>query len=205
MNQRNIQLFPVTCQTQDIVLPDEVKEFGDWLSKMAAEAEAAWMLAHLDDGLLWGKVENKRLIVPSSTAQFTLPVLQPITLQRLWLFGESGEVYLWRDADEGQWKKRTTKAVNKNATADFAEIIEEKWLLYGTDPKATVDGFTIITDGSQGFGHAIPLPVKGKFNEQNRPLRLKVRHHLVEDTETGFNRTAMTTLAHLFDEKVKAK
>ena len=59
-----------------------------------------------------------------------------------------------------------------------------------------------MSDGAQGLRHAIPLDVRGKFDESSRPLRLWVRHYL-QDDESGFTRIVASRLFDVKLEEVK--
>jgi CRISPR-associated protein (TIGR03984 family) len=78
-------------------------------------------------------------------------------------------------------------------TPTFVDAIDEGQILWGTDVEEEKGGFTVMRDGAQGLRHAVPLSVTGKFDEQTRPLRLKVRHYLEEDTN-GFTRIVASRL-----------
>ncbi|MCP6760105.1 MAG: CRISPR-associated protein Csx19 [Fischerella sp. CENA71] len=110
-------------------------------------------------------------------------------------FGESSEVMLWK-TDEG-FKARLIQD-EKNT-----EFIPENQILWGTQAKTISDGFTLVSDGSQGLCHAVPL-VDINFDAKQklyRPLRLCVRHYINYDEETGLARIDLSRLVKLTTEK----
>lgn len=173
----------------------------DWLQEHAAYHKFKWLLAHADDGVIWGRVDNGKLISSDSVVPDVSPPLRAETLQQARLFSEDGELLLWRDADN----KFYARVIRKPADGEiptFTETIDEPQILWGTDPTPKQNGFTMMSDGAQGLRHAVPLGVSGTFNEETRPLRLRVRHYLQEDA-TGFNRIVASRLFALTMEGAK--
>lgn len=175
---------------------EQAKPEGDVVAWLKSQArDYSWFLAHADDGIIWGKVENGTLTMQEAAG--FLPELRSQTLQQARLFGEMSELLIWRDGD-GSWQARLlTEAAKEGEEADFAQAIDECQMLWGTHPHPTTNGFTLMADGEQGLKHAVPLEVSGSYDIHRRPLRLQVRHYLVEN-ENGFNRIAASRLVNVF-------
>lgn len=200
--KREIESYPAVVEPLTVGNIGDVK---DWLQTQASQYnqyKLKWLLAHADDGLIWGKVEdNGQLVTSDTVAPKVSPRLRRETLQQARLFAEHGELLLWRDGDN-QWHARLIRQPANGETPTFTHAIDEPQILWGTDPQPLANGFTLMSDGAQGLRHAVPLIVSGTFNEQSRPLRLWVRHYLKED-ENGFTRIVASRLVELKEERAK--
>lgn len=144
-----------------------------WLNTQAKDYKLTYLLAHAEDGVIWGHFEKDNL---STSDQFfpQFPSLRLLTLQQCRIFGLNGEVLLWRT--EQEWIAR----VSKNFTD--VELIEEKQILWGSKKEVEKDGFTLLSDGQQGLRHAVPLTgIQFDKEEKKRPVRLTVHHYIDHD------------------------
>ena len=73
-----------------------------WLTEQAGDYELTTLLAHADDGVIWGKFDQGWQL---SSANFpdNSPPLRLETLQGCRMFAETAEVYLWRD-EQDKWQ-----------------------------------------------------------------------------------------------------
>jgi CRISPR-associated protein (TIGR03984 family) len=183
-------------------------KLDDWLaSDEDRQKLAAWLneqptilLAHADDGVIWGKVANGSLIISHSVLPDLLPELRAETLQQCRLFNPRGEWLIWRDgASFG------TRLITDEEVEEGIEAFDEHQMLWGTyrDDKHSRDGFTVVYEG-QGLLHAPPIDVpKECFGTEpderklHRPLRLTVRHYLEDDSD-GFARITVSRLVKLW-------
>jgi CRISPR-associated protein (TIGR03984 family) len=180
----------------------DISDVKDSLQTQAREHQLKWLLAHADDGVIWGKLdENGQLITSDSVAPNVSPALRSETLQQARLFSENAELLLWRDGDN-QWRSRLIRKPLDGETPTFTDAIDEPQMLWGTHPQPPDNGFTLMNDGAQGLRHAVPLVVSGTFDEQTRPLRLWVRHYVGEDAN-GFARIVASRLVDLKVEGAK--
>jgi CRISPR-associated protein (TIGR03984 family) len=167
--------------------PDD--EAVAWLEKQMSD-ERPWLLAHADDGVIWGKRgDGGRLITSHDLAEYVSPELRFVTLQQVFVFGErGGEVRLWRE-DDG-WQARLITDVSDE------EPIDEAHILWGTEVIANYPnvGFTHVREKrQQGLDHVVPVIVTEKQLEE-RQLKLLVRHFVEYDEETGEARIALSRL-----------
>ena len=164
------------------------QSLAGWLTQQATRAgETAWLLAFADDGVIWGKVENGQLALSAP--------LDSVTLQTLHLFGELGELRLWKGEDglTGCW------------LMDQPEVafIDRDYILWGTQVEQPGEAFSLVADGRQGLRHAVPLALKESDTLSSRPLRLATRGYLAEDGD-GQVYISLSRLVKLFDiRKVK--
>jgi CRISPR-associated protein (TIGR03984 family) len=145
------------------------------------------LLGHADDGVIWGRLEHGRLTTADAEfPQRGLASLQPTTLQLCRLFGEDGELMLWR-ADQGWAARCWQDGQGEEAT----EYFDEDQVLWGTQIEASADRFTLVSDGVSGLIHAIPLNASELIfdappvAQKQRPLRLTLRHYLAENQADG--------------------
>lgn len=169
-------------------------DLKDWLKDQAQEHELKYLLAHADDGVIWGKFRDNQL----ATSQDAFPELAQLrlcTLQQCRIFGEKAEVRLWK-ANQN-WKMCV---ITDNNHLDKLEP-DECQILWGTQEEKRDNQleFTLVSDGSQGLKHAVPLiniPFKEDKKSLERPIRLRVRHYIHYD-DSGLVRIALSRLVDL--------
>lgn len=188
----------------------DTESLYSWLQDKAKDSEYPfkYLLAHAYDGVIWGKFDqNGNLITanppkdlfPNSVELFpkhNLPVLRSQTLQQCRVFGDKTEVMLWK-VDQ-TWKARLIKDDDRFSKEDY---ICEKQILWGTQPEEEPkEGFTLVSDGSQGLKHAVPLTGLTFKDKDYRPLRLKVRHYIDDENDDGVARIYLSRLVDLYPD-----
>jgi CRISPR-associated protein (TIGR03984 family) len=164
--------------------PDFVGNEAHWLAGYAQQYNLRWLLAHADDGVIWGEVRANSLALSNITFDHVSsqtrvsPDLRAQTLQQLRLFGAAGELLLWRV--ENGFAARWLMDVDSVEP----DCMEENYLLWGNRSEADRDGFFLLTEGKQGLRHAPPLKpeTKGDHRELKR-LSFTVRHYLAYDED----------------------
>ncbi len=155
----------------------------EWLLKKAGAHNLTTLLAHADDGVIWGSVSGGRLALSGDAFGEVSPPLRLQTLQQARLFGPDAEILLWRDGDG---------AHHARLICDVSEAQEGKWcfdepqIQWGDHIEEERDGFTLVADGQQGLLHAVPLSgIQAYFDKPEdarsdrwHPLRLSVRHYV---------------------------
>ncbi len=173
------------------------QEIVAWLTQAAADYD--YLLAHADDGVIWGKVikEGKLVTANDAARDYTNAdevktvrvALRASTLQQARLFGKSAECRVWQVNDKWQY------AIISDQDPDL--FSDTHYLLWGTGSRAGTrelqHGFTLMVDGEQGLHHAVPLP---DVNETQH-TQLLVRHYWQEDSDTGFTTHAISRLCGL--------
>jgi CRISPR-associated protein (TIGR03984 family) len=158
-------------------------ELAAWFAEQATDGMTLF-LAHADDGVIWGRVEDKQLLLAGSVFPEVAVALRPTTLQQARLFGPAGELFLWRDDD----RFRVRRIMDGEKTPDNALPLEKYWL-WGTQAIGSAGGFKLLEDGAQGLHHAPPISALG----EGQRLALLVRHYLAYDAE-GRTRIAASRL-----------
>jgi len=180
------------------IATDDLSELKTWLEGKANAHNLNWLLAHLDDGVVWGNRQGGRLVLASEilkkmeqqdniqvkAAYEATPELRLETLQQARLFGKKAELLLWRDGDN-QFHARLIKD-SDTTNATWLDCFDEPQLLWGTHGIPADDKFTLIWDGSQGMHQIVPiklaLDVDSKIVENKFP-KLRVRHYLSHEGE----------------------
>lgn len=173
-----------------------------WLVQQANAYQTPYLLAHAEDGVIWGVVRDGQLKTSYDVAheigayRHVCPSLNDVTLLEARLFGADAMLHIWRNADGWQqtlyWNPDKLQT-DKDAHQAFDAIIDEAQLLWGKrDDRYSPTGFTVMRDGQQGLVHIPPFEVA----DENR-LWLQVRHYIAEDVATGFNRIAASRLVGL--------
>lgn len=210
------------------------EEFHSWLREQATSYQLKYLLAHANDGVIWGRFDNGRLTTAEQVfypCDFNVyfPKLRLLTLQQCRIFGEKAEVLLWQtgrgwkarlihylntwelkeERDVGSGKYKCFKIPGRDRDL---ELIEESQILWGTQKETGKrgedgqrNGFTLVSDGSQGLKHAVPLtniPFSKDKNLLYRPIRLLV-HHYIDYDDSGVARICLSRLVNLYcDRKV---
>jgi CRISPR-associated protein (TIGR03984 family) len=160
--------------TTYMMTKSEVAEPVMALQQAAASGRYAWLLAHADDGVIWGRVQNGQLITSDGAFPAVSPPLRAVTLQQARLFGPAGEVLVWH-TDAG-WQQRE---IAENA-GESAEAFDEDVILWGTNDgdQQENNGFWLAVESDLGMQHAPPL----RLNKRHT-LKLRLRHYLDFDRE----------------------
>ncbi|MFB6274143.1 MAG: CRISPR-associated protein Csx19 [Salinibacter sp.] len=175
-----------------------------WLESQAALREnhhLSWLLAHADDGVVWGRVEEDGALVTSheaaqgdAEALEVCPPLRTTTLQQARLFGRGGELLLWRDGARDLHARLIYKADGEDATV-WEKGFDEQQMLWGKGGRPLDHDFFFWSHGAEGLRHALPFR-RGYFAtaasaEVSSPPRLRVRHYLNSE---GLARVAASRL-----------
>ena len=174
------------------------EEFQNWVREQM-NAERKWLLAHADDGVIWGRWEGNELITSHDVVPTLAPPLRLVTLQQLFLFGSSDEVRLWRDDDCATTRWRARRISDSAPDDVIDDVINESQILWGSKLEAIAgQPFTHVWEEVSNFGmhHVVPFEVSPDDLEKRR-LRLLVRHYITPDEQTGEARITHSRLVGL--------
>ncbi|MEG4347686.1 CRISPR-associated protein Csx19 [Microcoleus sp. A003_D6] len=180
----------------------------DWLKQQAQIYQLPYLLAHAEDGVIWGNFDIDSGTLTTAREVFpecNFPELRLKTLEQCRVFGEAGEVLLWNS--NGEWRSRLilqSKVLELIAQQKIG-LIPEPQILWGTQGK-NHGNFTLLSDGSQGLKHAVPIAVEQSYfskdkNDLYRPVRLEVNHYFCYDSD-GVARIFFSRLVSLKKEKI---
>ena len=146
---------------------------GAWLAARATEHHFTYLLAHADDGVMWGYFDAKGLRLSGTVFPEVEVALDVRTLQQARLFGPSGELFVYRT--EVGWASRLILDGDGRSTDTFVE----KYWLWGTrgDRGRQEEGFTLLVEGKQGLRHAPPVTNLDKTDR----VAVAVRHYVDYD------------------------
>lgn len=172
-----------------------------WLGTQAKKHNLSYLLAHADDGVIWGRFDNESLITADKVnhPKFQgLPALRLSTLQQCRMFGQQGEVLLWKS--NGILKARLLSDVDIEGKeiVSSENRVKEHQLLWGTHG-IQQDGFTLLRDGTQGLKHAIPIADDIQLGDKGQ-LKNKaclVVNHYIEYDSDGLARINLSRLVDL--------
>ena len=169
---------------------DLSKGLAHWLSTLPRLIEPTYLLAHLDDGVVWGRWSNKRWHYANQVGGPAIgPSLRLVTLQTLRVFNKNAECFLWRGGKG--WQQRWL-VDSKQGQTQFVGHIDESYMMWGNQSQKLQNKFTLMADGEEGLQHAIPIPFTQPDNTM-RQLALQIRHYVTED-QIGFGRIAVSRL-----------
>lgn len=136
------------------------------LAELARKYALRWLLAHADDGVIWGELRADGLHLSSDVFPDISPPLRTVTLQQVRLFGPQAEILLWKDGSG--WRARLIRDEGEER-----DCVDEAHMLWGTEIEERRDGFTRLREGREGLRHAPPLP-----DSARPPVYLRVRHYI---------------------------
>ncbi|HRQ68284.1 MAG TPA: CRISPR-associated protein Csx19 [Candidatus Syntrophosphaera sp.] len=140
------------------------------LEELARAYNLRWLLAHADDGVIWGELRADGLHLSGNAFPDVSPSLRAEMLQQARLFGPQGEILLWKE--NAAWRGRLIQ----DEASETEDAFDETHLLWGTEVEERRDGFTLLREGREGLRHAPPLPDNAQL-----PVRLGVRHYVAYD------------------------
>jgi CRISPR-associated protein (TIGR03984 family) len=172
----------------EMLTPDTNQELRAWLAAQAAAYQLRWLLAHSEDGAIWGLHEHAALQLSSDVLPVGARTLRWERLVQARLFGSAAELLLWPGPQGWQARIRHDRAGTGHA------VIDEQQLLWGTwsaAPERNSPPFTLLAEGRQGIQHAPPLASELATlpPASERRASLLVRHYLHED-DSGMTRIA---------------
>ena len=185
---RNIEEIATACHADSLNLSADL---CSWLSEQAQALGLRWLLAHTDSGVIWGELREGTLHLSSDAYPRTGLALQSITLQQARLFGETGELLLWRGPNE-QW----STTLRRDGAGDVSRYFDECYCLWGSSAeRAASNGFRELREGSQGIVHVPPLE---RLPTEKKRARLAMRHYLAHD-EAGVVRIVASRMLKLIE------
>lgn len=161
-----------------------------WMQTQAKQYGFTYLLAHADDGVIWGKFDAGSLKISGDVFPEVKVALRAATLQQARLFCKTAELLVWKSGQS--WKARLI-ADETGKPPDC--LPDEQYLLWGTlgGKGKNGDGFTLLFEGEQGLQHAPPKTGLGKDDR----VALVVRHYVEYDDETGQARIGLSRLVDL--------
>jgi CRISPR-associated protein (TIGR03984 family) len=193
--EMGLEIEELACSVKPLATINFAAGPSAWFLSQSIVGDSALFLAHSDDGVIWGRVEEEKLITSDSVFNGISPPLRAITLQQARIFGMNAEVRVWRNGTGFQACRLEDKQNGASEASD------ESTILWGDNPEARIEGFTLVSDGRQGLHHAVPIDVSdsafGKYPKKLRPLRLLIRHYLTYDRD-GQARVALSRLVNLY-------
>ncbi|HLF25540.1 MAG TPA: CRISPR-associated protein Csx19 [Anaerolineae bacterium] len=166
-------------QATEVPIGDFASNARGWLATCAIEYGLRYLLAHAEDGVIWGALADDGGLLLSGEAFPELRVaLTANTLQQVRLFSDRAEILVWKDG--ANWKARIIK---DDGGKQYDALEDEEYWLWGTPDSnvAPKDGFTFLVEGGHGFRHAPPT---AHLNlGKNDRAALKVRHYVDYDDE----------------------
>lgn len=181
-------------RTIDKNIPVDKVDFKSWLVEEAQELDPQdiYLLSFHDDGVVWGKLkkegdQHKLITSDDALKNSPSPKFRLETLQECRLFGQNGELLIWRtDGDNFNARRIIDKKTDK---PDEIEYFDEPQVLWGREIEYSDEDFTIVREG-QGVRHAFPMKLEPSAfqssedeKSRSRPLRLLVRHYLAYDED----------------------
>lgn len=163
-------------QTSEAVAAEE-QALADKLAEKAAAHDLRFLLSFHDDGVVWGRWDGQTWKLSSRVAPNVSPAFRALTLQECRAFGESAELYLYRDGSQ------LRGYLLREGEGEELDYFSEAHLLWGDQGKEADDGFTVLREGRQGLRHAIPialnnLPQKAGNGRDPHLAQLRVRHYI---------------------------
>jgi CRISPR-associated protein (TIGR03984 family) len=187
MNEQKIKEIAYTIgETKNIT--DPLTE----LETQVATGKYKYLLAHADDGVIWGTVDGKSLKLSSKEFPGISPELRLETLWEMRLFSETAEWHLWQT--ENGW----LACIVMDGEGEIGGSFDERYIVWGTDTEGTPqNGFYPVHEADLGIVHAPPI----KMNERHT-LTLSVRHYIDHD-DAGAAYIKISRLMNLSNGGVK--
>lgn len=129
------------------------------------------VLAYLDHAIRIGSFEGGKIKLMEEK-------LEPEFIQKLRIFNEEAELFLWR-GDEGGFNGR----YRVDGSGEVCSCVDMVQYLWGT--RAIEQGNRLIMEEGKGVRVSIPLKLIGKANKNNSRALVKIRNYIGYLDETG--------------------
>jgi len=193
-------------------ITDVTNNLVGWLEAQPRLGATGWLLAHAEEGVIWGKLVDGKLKLASHVNQ-SAPQLRSATLIEARFFGERAEIHLSRTNDGWQ----ACRIEDQHGAGDSFDELHRLWgvridtnmarRLWGDQSNGRQAGFTLLHEPGVGITHTVPLDIpESAFAalrsgyDTYRPLVLTCRHYLGYDQDTGEAQIAATRLVGLHVE-----
>lgn len=180
---------------------------------VAVSASHSWVLAHCDDGVVWGLRSKDGWALSSGSFKELVAAITHSNVQQLRLFGSSSEILIWRsgaNGADGVYRGRILRDVafdTERAPFEESVVLVGDRLLHpqtSLEERNRENPFSLVGDAT-GSCHAVPLSCEERHFRENRwPLRLDIKHYLEEDKDTGALRIAASRLVRLHNEEARS-
>jgi CRISPR-associated protein (TIGR03984 family) len=170
---------------------------GAWLLATVQRAQLSlrWLLAYTERGVIWGELRDGQLALSSEAFPADKRSLRPQTLQQVRMFGEDGELLLFRGPG-GDWQH----CLRIDTSGAATEYFDEDYLLWGynNEQQSPVqqNGFIELREGSEGIVHAPPLATMPSAEKR---ARLRMRHYLQINPASGLMHVAASRLVKVIE------
>lgn len=155
---------------------DTDEQLRDSLTTMAERYGLTSLLAHCDDGVVWGRFDQTWAF-SGDTFPTVSPPLCRRALQQCRVFGPTAELYIWREA--GELRTRLLVEPSESSAAPSYPYFDRHQLLWGDGIDGSpADGFTLLREGRQGLRHAVPLDLSAQPPHDAHRAALLVRHYV---------------------------
>lgn len=184
--------IPGTTQSKlDLVSVDSCSDMAEWLAAQMRAHQLPWLLAVMDEGVVWGELRDGGLHLSTGVGAFPQsgpPTLSWGELQHCRCFGAAGELFVWVGP------AGLAARLRQDGIGEPVEYLDEGYQLWG-EGRELRDGFVRLVEGEQGIAHCPPL---GAAVPEGQRASLRVRHYLEEDGETGGIRVAGSRLVDMY-------
>lgn len=182
----------------DATPPKDDAAVASWLADQAS-AERPYLLAHADDGVIWGRWVDGKLRISHELSPDISPPLRGVTLQQAFVFGEQDEIRLFHN-ELGEWQSR--RVVDAHAS----DTIVETQVLWGNEAIERFDlsaqqngsiGFTHLRDRvQQGLDQVLPMIIHQADlpRDGSTQPRMTVHHFIEYNPKTGEARIGLSRL-----------
>jgi CRISPR-associated protein (TIGR03984 family) len=195
---------PYCEKLDDIEGIQDTYRLRKWLNEKVQEHKLKYLLAHAEDGVIWGNFDSQCNLITSDEPiklfpKWQFPAFRYETLQQCRVFCETVEIMFWK-TDEGL-KAR----IIKDKHLKQQEYITEYQILLGTHGEKNEDrSFTLLWDSKQGLKHAVPFTdiVLEKDGVLKNKVRLKVNHY-IDYNDAGVAHIYLSRLVNLTAKEIK--
>lgn len=165
----------ISAITYIVSKPESVEDPVTKIKELAQE-HVFTLLAHADDGVIWGRAKDGKLNLSGDKDAFPdiSPKLRKKTLWEARLFNTDTEWFIWQDG--GGWKIRQIT----DGEGEESEAFTESCILWGTNHEEQVEkaGFFLAEEADLGVRHTPPLALSDRHS-----LELSIRHYIDYDDE----------------------
>ncbi|MBF0502755.1 MAG: hypothetical protein HQM09_21655 [Candidatus Riflebacteria bacterium] len=196
MNSLERENLPAGCIITPLSPSDCVKMIGDISSgkrPSSASKDESWLLAHCDDGVVWGHAEpdNERLHLSWEAFAGISPAIKTERLQSLRLFCHNAEILIWKAENEFRGRLLMDAPVSDESMKPLRRSV----CLLGTRVVSTSKGFSLLED-KNGSRHAPPLNVTF-CDRPGEAGRINILDYFSKDDESGKIRISASRLSSL--------
>lgn len=173
------QLEKIGCKiVENLVVDGFCDNPLNWFMDQPSVGDFSWLLAYADDGVVWGKICNGKLMIANNIFGESFPKMNTKKIHFVRFFGHLAEIRVFQ-------KDSIFSAVRLEDEPNDKLSFIRSYFLWGNSVRDVKDGWTFVEEGQHGIFQAIPIEIPHLNDNKTTRLKIRIRYYLDFEKEHG--------------------